>query len=186
MWIARKMLVAGAALGGVHAVRFLEAQPERRILGFLLAAVSPGHVARDAVRAANNGHHGPDPKEEMGNATSLFNLMRNIGGSVGIAMVTTLNHRYAQKHIDVLTSHVTPYDTAASHLLQQLHGMSNPTVPQPPATVRWPRSGESFSARRICWRWSISSGADHHVPVDCAARCIYEETYQRAPEEMAH
>ena len=25
------------------------------------------------------------PRERMGNATSLFNLMRNIGGSVGIA-----------------------------------------------------------------------------------------------------
>ena len=28
----------------------------------------------------------PIPRERMGNATSLFNLMRNIGGSVGIAM----------------------------------------------------------------------------------------------------
>ena len=27
----------------------------------------------------------PIPRERMGNATSLFNLMRNIGGSVGIA-----------------------------------------------------------------------------------------------------
>ena len=27
----------------------------------------------------------PIPKEEMGNATSMFNLMRNLGGSFGIA-----------------------------------------------------------------------------------------------------
>ncbi len=31
--------------------------------------------------------HDPIPKERMGNATSVFNLMRNIGGSLGIAMV---------------------------------------------------------------------------------------------------
>ena len=32
----------------------------------------------------------PIPREQMGNATSLFNLMRNIGGSIGIASVTTI------------------------------------------------------------------------------------------------
>src|ERR1700745_3809704 len=29
------------------------------------------------------------PKEKMGNATSIFNLMRNIGGSLGIVIMTT-------------------------------------------------------------------------------------------------
>ena len=28
-------------------------------------------------------------REEMGNATGLFNMLRNIGGSIGIAMATT-------------------------------------------------------------------------------------------------
>ena len=30
------------------------------------------------------------PREQMGNATSLFNLMRNIGGSIGIAVTGTM------------------------------------------------------------------------------------------------
>ncbi len=59
-------------------------------------------------------------KEMMGNATSLFNLMRNIGGSVGIAMVTTLNLRYQQQHIGALGAHVTPYDPAASQVMDAL------------------------------------------------------------------
>ena len=33
--------------------------------------------------------HDPIPKEQMGNATSIFNVMRNLGGSVGIAAATT-------------------------------------------------------------------------------------------------
>ena len=33
------------------------------------------------------------PREEMGNATSIFNLMRNIGGSVGIALASTFLFR---------------------------------------------------------------------------------------------
>src|SRR5437879_5351413 len=44
----------------------------------------------------------PIAKEVMGNATSLFNLMRNIGGSVGIAIATTLISRKAQQNINVL------------------------------------------------------------------------------------
>ena len=42
------------------------------------------------------------PKEQMGNATSLFNLMRNIGASIGIASVTTISSRHAQMHINDL------------------------------------------------------------------------------------
>ena len=30
------------------------------------------------------------PKEEIGNATGIYNLMRNVGGSIGISMMTTL------------------------------------------------------------------------------------------------
>ena len=37
-------------------------------------------------------------KEEMGNATSIFNLLRNIAGSFGIAIMTTLLARRAQFH----------------------------------------------------------------------------------------
>ncbi|NJD90836.1 MAG: DHA2 family efflux MFS transporter permease subunit [Geobacter sp.] len=36
------------------------------------------------------------PKEEMGNATGIYNLMRNIGGSFGIAIATTLLARDSQ------------------------------------------------------------------------------------------
>src|SRR5207244_11167242 len=36
--------------------------------------------------------------EQMGNATGIYNLMRNIGGSVGISLVTTLLARAAQVH----------------------------------------------------------------------------------------
>ena len=36
--------------------------------------------------------------EQMGNASGIFNLMRNVGGSVGISMVTMLLSRKAQLH----------------------------------------------------------------------------------------
>ncbi len=55
----------------------------------------------------------PIAQERMGNATSIFNLMRNIGGSIGIATVTTIIARREQVHTNLLGSHVNPYDTAA-------------------------------------------------------------------------
>src|SRR5215831_14674261 len=60
------------------------------------------------------------PKEEMGNATSLFNLMRNMGASIGIASVTTIVARHSQTHINVLGQHVTPNDPAAVSMITSL------------------------------------------------------------------
>ena len=50
------------------------------------------------------------PKEKINSATGLINLARNIGGSVGIANVTTMLARRMQFHQTVLVSHVTPFD----------------------------------------------------------------------------
>jgi DHA2 family multidrug resistance protein len=55
----------------------------------------------------------PIPRERMGNATSLFNLMRNIGGSIGIATTGTMLARQQQATTNLLGSHVTPYSPAA-------------------------------------------------------------------------
>jgi MFS transporter, DHA2 family, multidrug resistance protein len=60
------------------------------------------------------------PKEQMGNATSLFNLMRNIGASIGIASVTTISSRHAQIHTNTLGANVTPYNPLAQSMMAQM------------------------------------------------------------------
>jgi DHA2 family multidrug resistance protein len=60
----------------------------------------------------------PIPRERMGNATSLFNLMRNLGGSVGIATTGTLLARRQQEYINIMGAHVTPYSPAAQASLE--------------------------------------------------------------------
>jgi DHA2 family multidrug resistance protein len=47
-------------------------------------------------------------QEKMGNATGIFNLMRNLGGSFGIATATTLLARRSQLHQSRLVEHLTP------------------------------------------------------------------------------
>ncbi len=49
-------------------------------------------------------------KEEMGNATGIFSLLRNIGGSVGIAIAATMLARYSQFYQTSLVAHVNPYN----------------------------------------------------------------------------
>ncbi len=50
-------------------------------------------------------------KEEMGNATAIFNLLRNLGGSFGVAFITTMIARRSQFHQAHLVEHLTPFDT---------------------------------------------------------------------------
>ena len=49
-------------------------------------------------------------REEMGNATSMFNLMRNLGGSFGIATATTYLFRRQQINTEQLGAHITALD----------------------------------------------------------------------------
>jgi DHA2 family multidrug resistance protein len=49
-------------------------------------------------------------QEKMGNATGIFNLMRNLGGSFGIATAATLLSRRAQFHQSHLVERLTPLD----------------------------------------------------------------------------
>jgi DHA2 family multidrug resistance protein len=60
------------------------------------------------------------PQEQIGNASGIYNLMRNTGGSIGIAIMTTLLARNMQVHQAVLTTHTTPYDPAFQSMFEQI------------------------------------------------------------------
>jgi DHA2 family multidrug resistance protein len=63
---------------------------------------------------------GPIPRERMGNATSVFNLLRNIGGSIGIAMSATMVERFQQSNINRLGEHISGFSTQATQRLEML------------------------------------------------------------------
>ncbi len=65
----------------------------------------------------------PIPLEGMGNATSIFNLMRNLGGSIGIATATTLVARATERHINLLGANVTPFSPRAQAVIAGLRAM---------------------------------------------------------------
>ena len=56
-------------------------------------------------------------REKMGNATSLFNLMRNLGGSIGIAATSTMLERHTRTVATSLGTHVSAYDPATQSMI---------------------------------------------------------------------
>jgi len=59
-------------------------------------------------------------KQEMGNAAGIYNLVRNIGGSVGIAGLTANLVRGAQIHQSYMSANLTASNPAASNAVQGL------------------------------------------------------------------
>jgi DHA2 family multidrug resistance protein len=58
--------------------------------------------------------------EQMGNASGIFNLMRNLGGSIGIALTNTFVSRGIQSHYSTFIPHVTIYDPVYQQQTQML------------------------------------------------------------------
>ena len=73
-------------------------------------------------------------QDQMGNATGIYNLMRNLGGSFGIALVSTMIVRRAQVHQALMVGHLTPYDPVYVERLaaatQALTPQSGPVLAQ--------------------------------------------------------
>ena len=75
-------------------------------------------------------------QDQMGNATGLYNLMRNLGGSFGIAFVTTMIDRRAQVHQAYMVAHVTPFDPAAVDTLATMRAALAPLTDLVTATAQ--------------------------------------------------
>lgn len=58
--------------------------------------------------------------KEIGNASGIYNLMRNTGGSFGIALMTTFLARGSQQHQAVLMPNVNQYNPAFQQMFEQI------------------------------------------------------------------
>jgi len=114
---ARLLIGAGFLLFGVSCVRFggftldisMRHVVEPAILnGFALAFLFVPLATQSMATLV---------REDVGNASGIFNLMRNIGGGIGIAAATTMLSRGAQMHQALLVRHLTPYDPASQQWL---------------------------------------------------------------------
>ncbi len=63
--------------------------------------------------------------KDMGNGSGLFNLARNIGGSFGIAITTTMLARMAQLHQTVLVGQLTPFNPLYQRAIKAYPSIAN-------------------------------------------------------------
>ena len=103
---ARKLLAAGFLITATAMYQLsafsLQVASWHFYLPLLIQGAGVGLIFVPLTTVTND----PVPNERMGNAASIFNLMRNLGASIGISMVETLQARRLQTHINVLVGHV--------------------------------------------------------------------------------
>ena len=64
------------------------------------------------------------PREKNNNASAIINLARNLGGSIGIAVLTTILARREQYHRNILVDHIAAgdwrYESTAAQMAQHM------------------------------------------------------------------
>jgi len=89
--------------------------------------------------------YGGLPKESTNQAAGLFNVARNLGGSIGVALTQTLQQRREQFHHSRLAEHVIPSDI---HYQQALRHATEYFVGQ---------GSNSFDAQSRAFEWIAST-----------------------------
>src|SRR3989454_4747961 len=87
---ARKLLTIGLIVGGVTLLWLSELNLNAGYWDIFWPQLIQGVGMSMLFVPLTTVTMDPIPRERMGNATSLFNLMRNIGGSIGIAVTGTM------------------------------------------------------------------------------------------------
>ncbi len=82
---------------------------------FLWAIIISGFASGMVFVPLSTTTMGTLTNEQIGNASGLYNLLRNVGGSVGISVVNTIVARHEQLHRNELVHSLTP----SNPLLQQ-------------------------------------------------------------------
>ncbi len=91
------------------------------------------------------------PKGQLDEASGVYALMRGIGGSAGIAVVSWLFVRQAQIHFAELTTHVTPYNRDLLPYLSQ-HGLTPYSPESAPLIVQEiARQAQMLAFNDIFW-----------------------------------
>src|SRR6266851_2828479 len=105
---SRKLLGAGVILSAIAMFRLSRLSLDAGAGDFWWPLMLQGAALALIFVPLTTVTNDPIPKEKLGAATSIFNLMRNIGASIGISVVETLQYRKQQTHINILGSHVNP------------------------------------------------------------------------------
>ena len=116
----RWLIAFGFLMFGISSLRFGQANLDISQWSFVwaivLSGVGTGFIFVPLSTTAFVGV----PNEQIGNGAGLYNLFRNVGGSVGIAIVNTIVARHAQLHQNELVRSVTSSNVTVQNQLHSL------------------------------------------------------------------
>jgi len=141
-WIDARLLVAfGLALFAVSNFMNIYMSPDvaadQLLFPNIVRAIGQAMVLAPLAAAATAGIE----RENAGSASSLFNMMRNLGGAIGIAVLQTFVTKREQFHSNILSDSVSPFDDATRARIAQLtqyflaHGIADPAQARREAVV---------------------------------------------------
>ena len=117
---ARKLLTVGLIVGGVTLLWLSELNLNASYWDIFWPQLIQGVGMSLLFVPLTTVTMDPIPRERMGNATSLFNLMRNIGGSIGIAATGTMLARRQRAELTLLGANVTPYSATTQSMFERM------------------------------------------------------------------
>jgi DHA2 family multidrug resistance protein len=109
---AKKMIVFAAAIIGIAMWRYGSLDPGTDYKTYALARVLQGVGLGFFFVPVSALAYSYLPLNKNNKASSITNLFRNLGGSFGVAFVTTLLERRTQFHHSVIVQNLTPENPA--------------------------------------------------------------------------
>ncbi len=116
----RYLIATGFTLFGFSSLWFGQVNLGISQWSFLWAIIISGFASGCAFVPLSTTAVAGIRNEEIGNASGLYNLLRNIGGSIGISIVNTMVARHEQLHRAELVYRVAPGTNAFQQLLGSL------------------------------------------------------------------
>jgi DHA2 family multidrug resistance protein len=147
----RFLLAAGFAIFGFCGMYFarvnLSLSPWSMLWPVVISGFGAGMVFVPLATTSMAGL----PNEEIGNAAGLFNLLRNVGGSVGISIVNTIVARHEQIHRVRLGAHFNGTSTLFQQLLNGATALTGRTGGSPLAAYALLNGTLSQQARLLAY-----------------------------------
>jgi DHA2 family multidrug resistance protein len=131
-WVA----AVGLALFGVSTIQLGGIDLTVSTGNFVVPCILQGVALSCIMTSLNTIGVAALPNEQIGNASGIFNLMRNLGGSIGIALTNTFALRGLQSHYAQFIPHATIYDPAYQQQTQALQQGLAPLVGAPQAALQ--------------------------------------------------
>ena len=118
----RWLIMFGFTLFGISAIWFGEVNLSIGQWTFLWAILISGFGSGCVFVPLSTTAMAFLKNEEIGNASGLYNLLRNIGGSIGISVVNTIVSRHEQLHRNELAASLNPGRVTVQ---QTVHGLQS-------------------------------------------------------------